>query len=79
MVIKVKLHYNNTWLKESGYTEEEEAEIYQRNIQDILDNPRWYLDRVDYLNEYKVSWTNYNARLKKGRHSATLPYNLRKK
>jgi len=86
MPIKIKINANNSWLQEAGYSEEEEAKIYSDNLQDILDNPRWYLDNIGSLREYKVRWNCYTNKHKKGRvdengkfiprNPATLPFHL---
>ena len=49
----------NSWLKDSGYTEEEEGAIYDATLEDLGDNPRWYLDNLEYLRDYRVSWHCY--------------------
>lgn len=59
MALEVRLYKNNNWLKRSGYTITEEGEVYDEQLQDIVANPRWYLDNLDYLCEYRVSWKNY--------------------
>ena len=78
MPIKVKINANNSWLQEAGYSEEEEARIYSDNLQDIIDNPGWYLDNINSLREYKVRWSCYTKVDKNGRHRATLPLELQK-
>lgn len=71
ITMNVRRQINNTWLKDAEYTLQEEIEIYNYQLKDIIANPRWYLDNVDKMGEYKVSWATY--RLK----SATLPYHLK--
>jgi hypothetical protein len=62
-MIKVKFcHTNNNWLKEQGYTVEEEAKLYDDQLQDILDNTRWYLDNLEFMRQYRVSWGNYSLK-----------------
>ena len=51
---------NNNWLKDNGYSKEEEERIYNYQLQDILNNTRWYLDNIHFLKEYKVSWICYS-------------------
>lgn len=65
----MKIHLSNetSWLKGCSYEEEEEAIIYDAQLQDILENTRWYLDNLDYLPEYRVRWNNYSYK------TATLP------
>ncbi len=74
MVIKIKfIHINNSWLLEQGYTPLEEKNIFNEQLDDIMNNTRWYLDNLDYMREYKVSWHNYTKKLKNGKNRATLP------
>lgn len=56
--------------KNWGMTIEEEAEMYEEQLQDIIDNPGWYLDNFEGLREYRVSWKNYHHLPQ----SPTLPY-----
>lgn len=49
----------NNWLKENGYTTEEERQVYKDCLKDIYNNPRWYLDNMDKLVEFRVSFINY--------------------
>lgn len=60
-------------LKDSGYTLEEEEIIYDDNLQDIYNNPRWYLNNLDSLSEYRVRWNDYSTK------TAVLPYKHVKK
>lgn len=69
-MIKVRVHEKNNWLKDAGYTQEEEASIYDAQLQDVLDNPRWYLDNCETVMSYRVSWINYS------RDKITLPLKL---
>ena len=57
--IKLELLKKSNWLREAGYTPEQEAKIYEKQLQDLYDNPRWYLDNFSFLPEYRVSWVNY--------------------
>ena len=72
-MIVVSLKKNNNWLKENGYSKEQEADVYDSQLQDVIDNPRWYLDNLTYLKEYRVSWKNYSS---KGTKTATIPLKL---
>jgi len=58
--IKVKLADGNNWLKVVGYTIDEESEIYDSLLQDVYENPRWYLNSLEYLPEFRVSWKRYS-------------------
>jgi hypothetical protein len=56
----IQLRLNNTnWLRNNEYSSDEEGEIYERQLCDILTNTRWYLDNLEFLVEYRVSWVNY--------------------
>lgn len=57
-MIQIRRHQNNNWLKESGYTKEEEIKIFDDQLIDILDNTRWYLDNLDTMKTYRVFWFN---------------------
>ncbi len=60
MAVKVRFkHKNNTWLKSQDYTLKEEGNIYDEQLDDLYTNPRWYLNNLDYLDEYKVRWKCY--------------------
>ena len=61
MMIQIKLSKYNNWLKENGYTIEEEASLYLRQLDDIIRNTRWYLDNYEKLATYRVRWVNYSA------------------
>lgn len=73
MPIKVKIHSQNNWLHEAGYTVEEEAQIYEDQLQDLLDNTAWYLDNYPQLSTYRVSWKNYR------KTTPVIPYSLVRK
>lgn len=59
MMIQIELAKNNNWLKENGYDLASEEEIYDKQLLDIIANPRWYLDNIEFLIEYRVSWKSY--------------------
>jgi len=67
-MIQLKLRRTCNWLCENGYTKKQEQEIYVKQLQDVYDNPRWYLDNLNYLVEYRVSWKCYSSK------TPTLPY-----
>jgi len=58
-MIKLALLPNNRSLRQNLYSLSEEEEIYDLLLQDVLDNPRWYLDNVSFLANFYVSWKNY--------------------
>lgn len=59
MMIKLSLVKGKSLLKAAGYTVQEEEMIYSATLQDVIDNPRWYLDNLEYLSEYRVLWKDY--------------------
>ncbi len=68
MVVKIQfIHTNNNWLNIQGYTQKEEETIYDKQLRDIKENTRWYLDNLDYMCEYRLSWHRYRPNV------ATLP------
>jgi hypothetical protein len=60
--MKIALTSGNNWLKDNEYSLEEEKEIYFLTLEDIYNNPRWYLDNLEYLVEYRVSFINYKTK-----------------
>lgn len=67
------LHPKDNKLKSSGYDLAAQAKLYDAQLEDVLANTRWYLDNLDYLPVYTVSWHDYSMK------SATLPYSLVRK
>lgn len=51
--MKIKLSTKDNWLSSAGYSKEEQDEIYQKQLNDIIQNTRWYLDNLDYMVEYR--------------------------
>jgi hypothetical protein len=70
MVMEFALNQSNTVLSRNGYSIEEEEELFARSLQDVIDNPRWYLDHLEVLPGFFVSWKNY----RKG-YQITMPRN----
>ena len=62
-LIQVKLIGNDNRLSSAGYTYDQESTIYDDNLQDVIKNTRWYLDNLDYLREYRVSWKTYRNKI----------------
>ncbi len=60
--IKIKLADRTNFLKTAGYTIEQEEEIYNAILEDVYLNARWYLDNLDYIPEFRVSWQNYRSK-----------------
>lgn len=61
--MKIALLKNNNWLLENGYSRTEEREAYAFCLHEIYENPRWYLDNLEYLVEFRVSFLNYKKAL----------------
>lgn len=52
-------------VNEYGYVDvppEEEEEAFNACLQDVIDNPRYYLDNLDRIKEFKVSWLYYGSK-----------------
>jgi len=65
MALEINFMYDtNSWLKYNGYTLMEEIDLYKCSLQDVVDNPRWYLDNLHYLREFKVRWKCYTLGIK---------------
>lgn len=60
-MMKIKMNTNSVYLMHSDYTPEQEGDIYDQQLQDVVDHIREYLDQLDYLPEYRVRWKNYNS------------------
>ena len=55
------LKYNNH-LSANGYSKEDQEKIYKEQLEDLYNNPRYYLDQVSYMVEYRVFWQNYTLK-----------------
>jgi len=71
--IKVKLDKRSNHLRDGEYTLEDEEILYDQVLQDIYENPRWYLENYMDLAEFRVSWANYRSK------APVLPYKYVKK
>ena len=58
--MKIKIMKHNNLLSVAGYDTDEEIKIYERQLKEIYENPRWYLDNAYKLPEYRLSWVSYN-------------------
>lgn len=65
---EIEMHPTNAHLKDADYSIWEEADIYDKQLQHIYDNPGLYLDSLDKLREYRVRWKDYRS------NTATIPY-----
>ena len=59
--MKVKLFPRNNRLANNGYSMKDEEDLYLRQLQEVLDKPRWYLDNLDNMREYRLSWVDYKS------------------
>lgn len=57
--MKLNLFPQNNHLRENGFTMAEEESLYERQLRELLENPRWYLDNLDNMREYRLSWVDY--------------------
>jgi hypothetical protein len=70
MAMKLSLMRHNNRLEENGLTITEQSLLYDAQLQDVIDNPRWYLDNFHRLREYRVGWWTYSP---SGGHSLVTP------
>lgn len=66
--IQVDFKNNSSLLKNSGYSVKEEEELYDRLLEDVIQNPRWYLDNMLFMKEFRVRWADYK------KQNITKPY-----
>ena len=59
MMMKIRLCNSSSWLYRAGYNRSEEDLIYMASLDDVFNNIRWYLDNLDNISEFRVSWKNY--------------------
>lgn len=59
--INVRQHPGRGFLKDAGYSMKEEEDLYNQLLDDVYNNPRWYLDNLDYLSSFYVSWNDYKV------------------
>lgn len=62
MKVRFLTSVSSSRLSEHGYTKEEEKEIFNQVLQDVYDNPRWYLDNLDYITTFQVFWASSKPR-----------------
>lgn len=58
----VRKHEWANRLEECGYTREEAGEIYDKQLQEIIDHTREYLDSIQYMSTYRVPWKDYRRK-----------------
>ena len=70
---EIEMHPTNSALRDANYTLAEEEDIYDKQLQHVIDNPRLYLDSLEYQRIYTVSWKDYRY------STPTIPYKYTKK
>ena len=60
--MKIELRVKTTYLATMGYNQHEEHKIYSDQLVDVYNNVGWYLDNLDYIPEYRLSWGNYSKK-----------------
>ena len=60
--IGIKAQIQSNYLLDIGFTKEEEEKFYDDLLEDIILNPRWYLNNFTKLKEVRVSWANYRSK-----------------
>ena len=59
--IPIRTQKTNNWLCENGYSREEEGLIYDAVLEDIILNPRFYLDNLKSMKTFRVRWHYYKG------------------
>jgi len=70
--MKLNLMKTNNHLKDNGYSRTEQAMIYEEQLIELYNNPRWYLDHLNEMVEYRLEWVCYTTQ------TITLPLNRTK-
>lgn len=65
--MKIKFSGRSQQLKDN-YTFDEEKQLYEDSLREVYENPRWFLDNLDKLSSFRVSWKDYRYT------SPVLPY-----
>lgn len=68
MKVKFLNSVSSSRLSEHGYTKKEEIELFDKMLQEVYDNPRWFLDNLDELTTFQVFWANSSPK------SPIMPY-----
>jgi len=61
-MIQIRIHGKNNWLKDAGYSLKEEEDIYDKQLLEVIDNIDWYLNHLEAMPTYRVSWMKYSKR-----------------
>lgn len=67
-ITKLKFLGKNNRLEDCGYTLAEQIKIYDEQLEELFKNPREFLDSLDFVKTYRVSWKDYRD------HTPTLPF-----
>lgn len=60
-MMKLYLLKKRTNLRENGYSLEEEDDIYNQLLEEIYMNPRFFLDNLESMTTFRLSWGNYKS------------------
>lgn len=72
-LMKVRFAGKSQNLIDADYDIKEQEKIYDDTLVDVFNNTRWYLDNLDFMRSYKVSWKTYRGKI------PTIPYRFTKK
>jgi len=55
--------YDNTWVydMDNERITTEQIDAYEDCLLDVFSRPRWYLDNLDRLKEFRVNWNRYGS------------------
>ena len=66
--MEIEFKNESSWLSAQGYAIEEQARLYDECLKDVIENTAYYLDQLEYVREFRVSWVDYR------RQNVTKPY-----
>ena len=70
--MKIRFSGKSQNLIDAGYSLKEQAQVYEDTLKDVYNNARWYLDTLEFMRSYRVSWKTYRGK------KITLPYRYSK-
>jgi hypothetical protein len=50
---------NSNRLEDVGVDIDQQASLYEQQLIDVYNRPRYYLDNFEWYTEYRVSWIDY--------------------
>lgn len=59
--VQIQFTNSSSLLAKSDYSMEEQGQIYDYQLQDVIENTRWYLDNIEFMREFRVSWVDYKT------------------